>query len=89
MAGRTRETGGTRDMEGGGVGVGSSAARPSQAISPRIDSSIRVAIRVLLIGQRWRAVPAPFRPCQGGVGASGTSTGMSVEREGFRKVTET
>jgi hypothetical protein len=38
--------GGTRRMDGGEVGDGADAstASPSQTISPRIDSSIRVAI---------------------------------------------
>ena len=52
----------------------SSTASPSQAISPRTDPSNRLAIPVLLVCRPWRAVPAPFRPCQGGVGANGTST---------------
>ncbi len=89
--GRESVTGGEAFVreETGAVGRKSSTASPSQAISPRTDPSIRVAIRVLLVGRAWRAVPAPFRPCQGGVGASGTSTYVSLKREGFRKVTET
>ena len=72
--------GGTRDNEGGVGGV-ASAASPSHTISPCIDSGIRVAIRSSS-SANLACRPAPFRPCQGGVGAIGTSTAVSLRNGG-------